>query len=1118
MTIRNAQSFAVTLTIRNCLIGFSVFLLQGPAFSQIYSPEVERFAIESGLSQSTVTDIVQDDNGFLWMGTQDGLNKFDGYSFKIFRGQANDGYSLPNDYITRLVKDTNGDLWIGSKSGLVRMDMRSGEFVRYDSAILGRKINDLVFDAECLWIATDDGLYKAQTSPFSVQRIELMSGPRPGDLRVYMMVRDSAGHLWLATSDGVQCVDTRSYHVRLLQPGEGRRWQNEVRAIAYFSNRIWLGAHDGLWSVEVLESSLQKDSVIRTSAIEHFGLGTSRFQSLSGVLSIFQDTYGQVWIGTESDGLFRMGVDGSALIAYKHSYMQGNEWLNSTSVNRIFQDQFENIWIGTLEQGLFKIAYSGKKFGMIRSMGDDGRGLSSNRVRGLLEDGKYLWIGTARGLNRLNRESMMYDLYIHDPSDPTTLSSNDIKTMTKDQLGNMWIATNNGLNKLNTKSYTVDRFVYKEYNDDNVIFNNKVRNVAVVDDSLLWVSTLGGGISVLNPLTNQLVGRFHTTVKEGQGLTDNNVMQVYQRDSGEVWVVTYGGGLFRRDGAGKGFVKIPLHHADREALLLSSVNEDDDGYLWVGSYGDGFFQVDPAEGMVGHFNIGNGPTSNVIYAVVSHKDQLWLSSNNGLIKYQRSDSTFHIFSRSDGLQSNEFNTASYLKTESGDLFFGGVNGLTFFHPDSIVEDSKPPIIAFTDLKIFNQSIQPGQIVGDSEYPPLRSSLADSAQVVLSPQHSVFSVEFAALDFRSAHDTKYAYRLDGFDTRWRETDSENRVATYTRLAPGDYKFLVKATNSDGYWSDQPIMLYIEVLPAYWQTIWFKLMVVSGTLLAIMGFVYYRNRQERRVKKFLKEEVKRNTVEVSRQKDLVEQKNLRLVESRRKLKRMSQRKDQLFFLLAHNLRSPLTSLSGFLGLLSGREKVISQEDFNRHAGQMKYQVDDSLLLLDNVFYWSLIHFEEVKPKVSRTPILKSVQSILERYEPKAKSKKVEISVISKVNCEVLGDTKMLDVILENLISNAVKYAFAESCITAEIAMDEDQLHVVVENRGPVMSPSMIRSLFDPDNHHVMLGTAKERGAGIGLIVSLELAALMGFELFHVNATELTRFVLTIPATKVLTASQA
>ncbi|MDW3194549.1 MAG: two-component regulator propeller domain-containing protein [Cytophagales bacterium] len=1082
--------------MRRIRLLYGLLLLANAVNSQVYQPELARYSIASGLSQSTVTDITQDGQGFLWVGTQDGLNRFDGYQFRVYRDTEKSRVQLPSDYITRIVPAENGDLWIGTQQGLARYQSDIDQVSSLELLELNDRIHDLIIDGNDLWIGSASGLFILSHDQI-LRQVDVLQGEKQDDFEVFEMVLDDRNHLWLATNQGVFCIDRITFKVHQLDANTDIPWSKDIRSIAYISKRIWLGTNKGLWSVH-LPDSIPDSNVIFPKKFESYLSGTDRYPGQSGILNIFQDSQKRIWVGTESNGLMYLDRNSDQIVPYTASYMYDEEFFATTSIHRIFQDMYENLWIGTLEQGIYKISFSSKKFGLMRVNGRGGTRLSNNRVRGMMEQGDFLWVGTAQGLNRLNRVTQSNMVLTHQPLDEETLSSNDVKYMLTGPDQHIWVATNNGLNKLDPISMKVRRY---NANDSagKLIFHNKVRGMRIIDEKELWVGTLGGGVTVIDPINNKLLKRFD--VNDSSGLTNNNVMYIFQDSSSEIWVTSYGGGLmkFNRD-LGK-FQTVVLSEDMRIGKLLSSINEDQYGQLWVGSYGDGVFKVDRKSLEVQVYNTVNGMSSDVVYGVIPVRDEVWMSTNQGINKLNLKNGQFSVFQQSDGLQSDEFNTGSFFKARDGELFFGGTNGLSFFYPDSIVEETIPPRVAFTDFKIFNESVVPGQLVGKGDIPPLPTALKDAASLVLHHEHNVFTFEFAALDFRNSNDIRFSYLLEGFDKNWISTNSQSRTATYTNLSPGRYTFFVKATNGDRMSGDSPITLNIRVLPAYWQTWWFRLTVAASILLLLSYLVYRRISKAERRKVYLEKEVEKHTRVISSQKQLVEQKNARL-------KKLALRKDQLFFLLTHNMRGPLTSLSGLLNLLSPQNKVIQEADFEAYSEEIKHQVDDSLLLLDNTFYYSYTQFEELHPKIESVNFHQIIGRICDRFGAKAHHKNITLDWSKKVDDQVLCDPKLTSLVLENLMSNAVKFAYSDSLILLSSERDQDKLIFSIENEGIELSEEIKAVIFDGDKENIAFGTGKERGAGIGLSICNKLTQLMGQELSVETNEAKTKFILRLP----------
>lgn len=1112
-------------------ISFFIMLFTGGiffcSFSQSYRPEISHLSINDGLSQSTVTDIVQDKKGFIWIGTQDGLNKRDSYDFKVYSSLFDDTTTLSNNSIKSIVIDSMENLWIGTQYGLNKYDTKKGKFERFlnvswnENSIHNNVINHLVIDKGTLWVATDDGL--SYTNYLKNSTFKMVTEITPHKIsigHVNQMVMDDNGFLWLATKQGLIVFNSKTFKGFMFNFINKNASNPNVNCINYFDKHIWFGTSTDLWSINTdsinFESSEQSIINVRKGIKNYYG-DSSNFENQGAVLSIFKDSHDFIWIGTQMAGIYILDPKRKTLKPYAAGYKQNSEVFRTTSVNKIFEDYSSNIWIGTLESGLYKIGKSSsKQFGLMRSRPGDQNSLSSNRVRGLLEIEGYLWVATARGLNRFNRKNTKCKVFNHNPDSAHTISNNDVKTIDVDHLGNIWIATNYGLNLLDTTTLKFKRFYAGDLNSDSLIYDNKIRSVRAMTDGSIWVGTLGGGITVIDPVSLKVKGRFLNDPEDISSLSNNNVMNIFESTNRTIWVATYGGGLNRLQTNKLDFDRVENGLNTNFSPLLTSINEDQNRSLWIGSYGGGLCKLNTQTMLYKVFKEKDGLSNNVVYAAIPYKNSIWISTNLGLNHFDQKTGVITKYNVNDGLQSNEFNSASYLKSSTGELFFGGVEGLTFFYPDSIKNNLLPPKVTFTNFKIFNKSITPDEIVIDGD-PPLKSMISDSSLIMLSHKHNVFTIEFAALDYTSPEDNEYAYQLIGFDPEWVFVGTDQRSVTYTNLIPGQYEFKVKAANSDGIWNEKPISLFIKVIPAIWQRLWFKISVSVLIIIFILLYLYNRINKTKRIQNLLEFEIREKTQEISSQKNLVEKKNEVLIKSQNYLENLNKKKDQMFYILAHNVRSPLTTLLSLMNLFDNNSGVLSRKELFTYSKQIGIDVGDSLQLLDNAFYWSIIQFEELRTSIKPNSIKKLLNKSIERYKRKADLKNIEIVLIDIEDYVLPCDEKLLTIIIQNLISNAIKYSHRNSQITIKLEKSSNELKVVVSDNGVGIDKEKLTDLLDGQNGIISEGTDKEKGTGLGLLVSKELAEKMNYELTFENADSIsTRFYLKMPLNTVSSSS--
>lgn len=1059
---------------------------------QTYGPEISNITIDNGLSQNTVNSMLQDEQGFLWIGTNDGLNKFDGHDFKVFISSTTDSTSLSNNHVKSIKSDSNGNLWLATQAGLTYYDSRKGAFKRYyisendPSSIAKNVINELIIDGNSIWLGTDQGLYFASDmNQISFEEIICSSGS--GFNRINDLAQDDIGNILIASDNGVFQVDRKSKKcIEILF--ESDITEKEATSITYFENRVWVGSYSGLISFE--SENLSQPSL---KHVNHQTYDSEGFRLI--ITKTLKDSNDVIWVGTQTHGVFILDPINNTLNEFIAGYDSNPHIFSTTTVTEIYEDHSGNVWIGSLETGVFKVRNSLKKFGLLKSMAGS-NGLSSNRIRGLLEVGDDLWIASAEGLNRFDRNTSLCTVFKHDPKDRNTLASNDVKTLAIDGNGKLWVGTNDGLSILDTSTLEFSRVLLSR--QDQKINSNKIRTVKLLSDGNIWVGSLGGGIQVIDPKTRKIVGSYFNEPSNNRSLSSNNVMNIFESSDQRVWIATYGGGLNLLNSSLNGFARI--NDADNcFSKLLTSIHEDPEGFLWVGSYGDGLYKIHPENFSYKSYNESTGLSNDVVYAAIPYGNSIWVSTNHGLNKLNRLIRNISKYNVTDGLQSNEFNSGSYLKSKTGELFFGGVNGLTFFYPDSIRSNDLPPRPAFTGFRIFNKQVEPNEIVLKGQA-PIQELVADSGRVQLSHFHNVFTVEFASLDYSSPEDNTYAYQLVGFDRDWIYVDSDQRAITYTNLKPGQYTFQMKAANDDGVWNEQPIQLFIEISPALWQRLWFRLLVLFTVVSLIVTYVYRRITKTERRRKYLESEIKKHTKEIYEQNEI-------LLNSENHLKSLNRKKDQMFYALAHHVRGPLTSLFSLMKQTNNDTKI-KVEEREKYVSKLNEKVGHSLLLLDNTYYWSLLEFDEFDLLKETVDICQLTRECIDRHTIAAKAKNIAIDIENAGEYFVQCDKNMTAIIIQNLITNAIKYSHKNDVIKVTFNRDESKVKLVVEDNGVGINETELEQLFNSEESISTVGTQNEKGSGLGLQLSNRLAKKMNFDLFADCKKSCTKFYLDMP----------
>ena len=813
------------------------------------SPSIrfERISIQEGLSFSVVQAILQDRQGFLWVGTDRGLNKYDGYQFTVYRNDPADPRTLSNDAVHALYEDSHGELWIGTGAGLDRLDRTTDTFVHYRDGLPEVWISNMHEDRSgTLWVGTDTGLYRfnPDTQKFT------LSPPR---WTVTGIAEDVEGQLWVSGSAGVYLFDP--------QTGQGsptRLGAQSLNAICIDAKGdLWVGAGDGL---RRFDSSTQAFVLYQHHPDDPHSLINDR------VTALFEDSAGRLWVGTEG-GLDVLDQEQNRFVHYQYDPYNPHS-LGDNLVLSLYEDRSGVLWVGTL-RGLSKYSWAANRFTLYTRLPDVPTGtgrpievsglqmLSDDRVTAVHQDHKGdLWVGTYQGgLNRLDRAAGTLTVYRRGPAASNTLSSDMVRAIYEDRSGTLWVGTGSGLDRFEPDSGTFIRGWGL-----GLFTSEEVFAIAEDHTGMLWVGTAANLYSL-----DRELGSFKSY--QQLGLIHPTVWSILADEAGLLWVGTAGDGLYQWDGTQltsyqprqeRGTEYQPkasdLRSLGRAYVLAIYTDlAVDSGAVWVGTETSGLFRFDratPGEGIT-RYTVKDGLPGDRVSCILGDANGfLWLGTNKGISRFDPGSKTFRNYDARDGLQSGEF--IEGFRSSRGEMFFAGLGGLNAFYPEQIKDNLLPPPIVITALRLLNEA-EPIDLPADG-------------RIELSYPQNDLSFEFAALDYHAPSKNQYACRMEGVDSDWVGLGTRH-YADYTNLTPGNYVFRIKGTNNDGVWNEEGPTLSITIRPPFWGTWWFLSLV--GLVLLVSGYSAYRIRIRRieAQRNELENQVKERTDEINqRRKEL------------------------------------------------------------------------------------------------------------------------------------------------------------------------------------------------------------------------------------------------------------
>ncbi len=1019
--------------------------------------QLNQLSTNEGLSSSMVISILQDNCGFMWIGTFAGLNRYDGKDFKVYKTNQSDPFSLADNMVFSLYLTEDDNLFIGTNAGLSMYDSKFDRFLNFSNDTssclynLSFQTRRITGDKQGnLYLATNIGLinFSKKNNSYELFTYDTKNANGLSSSLIEDVMFDSNGKLWVSTRSGLNLFDPETKMFRLISKGVNNENFSAVRfqRLAEDNNgAIWITSYNkGLFCIKDYKKNEQ---------LKQYAPNPNDPNSISSnrLLSLQIDKQNNVWVGVENDGLFLFDTESEIF----HHYLSRDSdplSLKTYSVEYLYFDNSENLWIGTFVNGVNIAPLHGDAIVSYKKFKGGDLSIENNVVNYFIEghDGN-IWIGTdGGGLNLFDKESGLFTNFNTSNSE---IPNDYITSMLEDKNQIIWMASwGDGIIQFNHKINKFKSFSTRNSNipDDNIFCIEKG------DNNDFWLGSYQNGLIHFVPEQNKFV-----SIDLRTNITDISYINVIRTGSDGVLYLGTSIGLFSYNPKTEELKKISLSEENSGSLSNLHVYDifiENETCMWIGTLmGLNCLNLQTGENI--KYTIKDGLPSNNIRGVIKKKSgMLWISTNNGLCRFDNSKKKFTFFTMEDGLQSNEFRPKSVFEDSNGALFFGGFNGFNIIYPEKLIQNTRIPEVQITGMDLFNKPVVPN--VPDS---PLKDIISKTKEIKLKHDQAVITFYFGVMDFARPQKNQHAYKLENFDEDWTNCGSRRNV-TYTNLDPGKYIFRVKGANNDGFWNEEGTSLILTITPPWWKTLLFNLIVGFIILLIIFSIYYIRVSTLKKQKIILEATVKKRTNELAS---------------------IIATKDKLFSIIAHDLRSPFNVILGFTDLLHNDFDSFDEKTIKKMLSNLKKSSESTFVLLKNLLDWSgmqrgTIVFNPVKTSASEI-INTSIQQV------SALSDNKNIKIISRIEDQTIFinvDTDMLSLVLRNLLLNSIKFSNPGNDILIDVKNETDDLvtFMVIDN-GVGIAPDKLKSLFILKESGSTAGTRGEKGTGLGLILCAE-----------------------------------
>jgi len=1026
-----------------------------------YQPQIEfkHLKVQDGLSQSWVKSMCQDRYGFMWFGTNEGLNKYDGYTFTVYKNTPEDKNSISNNAIESIYEDKSGNLWIGTENGLNLYDRKNDRFI-YNTHFSRKRIADFLEleDGRIFMASLNSGLYLYNPKNDSIISFftDVNDLSTLSHQELTNIVIDNNGNIWIGSSDGLDLLDTLNYkfiHFRNKTNDKTTIDHNNVQSLYLDSkNRLWVGTEVGLSLLK-----FNKDEPEKSTFINYKHNRNNEASINNGtVLALKEDKKGCLWIGIENGGLDILDLNNfKEDKCVFHHYVNNpddNTSLSYNSIYSLYEDRNGSMWVGSHGDGVNMYNKLTKKFKHYKQEQNNPNSLSDNFVNALLDENDYLWIGTDYGLNLFDKKNKTFKRFFHNPNDNKSIGSNSVWAIKRDSRGNLWIGTwAGGLNFFNRKTNTFTHF-RNDPNDSTSIGSNNVFAILEDRDGDLWIGTMGGGLNLFD-YKNKTFKRYINIDDDIKTITDDWVRTLFETSYGEIWLSSsMTAELF--DKKSERFIHFSHDRDNLKSISYDGANmffEDSKKNLWIGTVG-GLNVFNREDSTFSHYNQEHGLPNNQINGILEDDHgNLWISTNKGISKFvnginRPKNPIFKNYDVGDGLQGDEFRQRSFCKDKDGRMYFGGKNGFNVFYPDSLTENSYIPPVTITKFLLFNKSVKIG-----TKNSPLKKHINLTKEVVLSYKHTTISFEYSALNFIVPEKNQYTIMLEGFDKEWNYVENKREV-TYTNLNPGTYILRIRGSNNDGIWNEEEASLKIIITPPFWKTTWFRLIMILFIILAVYAMHFVRVK---------------NIVAYGHKLEI------KVAERTQDLNKSNKELEDFAYIVSHDLKAPLRGINQLSSWISEDYSKVLDKKGKEDLEMLRERTCRMNDMIQGILKYSRVgRTEEKAEKIDLNKLLEDVIDLL------APPDNIKITVEDKLP-EYAADENRLTQVFQNLLSNAIKYIDKpKGLIKIGCTEEKNEWKFSVSDNGPGIEEKYWEKIFKI--FQTLKSSQSDESTGIGLTI--------------------------------------